>query len=79
MTEGEAIEKLQRYFMTQDKEVVCELAGGVLIDIMRIYAIVDTPMRRHKDLWNRIEANIKTIDSILSDSEEGWAPLKLNY
>jgi hypothetical protein len=64
------IEKLQKYFMKQDKSILARLLANQMIDIYRVYIFDSLSSEGRKCLLKRIELNCEALENFVKDEYE---------
>ncbi len=63
----EVIEKLTKYLLKQDFNIVCRLLAGCMIDYNRLYYFEDLPVDERERLMVRIKANSEQLNKFIEN------------
>lgn len=73
------IDKLEAYFMTQDKQVVSRMLAGCICDINRFHNLSDLGVNELSSLLHRTELNLKELYKFLKeDTNEDLKLIRMN-
>ena len=77
MENKSVIEKLSRYFMHQDRDVVCKMLASCMLDLHRFMNLETLSNSEMENLFDRMKHNMKEMESFLHKEDTSNEKLTL--